>query len=170
MLLWILRPLRLMAHALYETCSPRQIALGVALGMMIGLLPKDNLTALSLTVILFAFKFNLPAGLLSILAFSWVGVALDPLAHRTGDWVLHQSTLELAWAWIFQLPLMPWTAMNNTVVAGQFLFGLALMAPVYYAAKAAADRWLEPASQWVTSHRLYQILFGADVASSWRTG
>jgi uncharacterized protein (TIGR03546 family) len=170
MLYWILRPLRYLAQAFYETCSPRQIALGVALGMVIGLLPKDNLIAFSLTIVLFACRFSLPAGLVSIAAFSCIGIALDPMAHGVGDWVLHQSSLESMLAWMYQLPLVPWTAMNNTVVVGQLLFGIVLSAPVYYAAKAAADRWLAPVSAWVCRNRLYQFLFGADMASSWRIG
>lgn len=65
---WFIKPLRYLAGALRDLNSPRRIALGVALGMLVGLLPKDNLTAAALGVVLLTFRVNLAAGTGELLA------------------------------------------------------------------------------------------------------
>ena len=65
MLRKLLRPLRLVAKALVAENSPRQLALGFALGMMVGLVPKGNLIALGLTLVLFGTRVNVGAGLVA---------------------------------------------------------------------------------------------------------
>ena len=47
-MLWFIKPFRYLASALRDLNSPRRIAWGVALGMVVGLVPKDNLTAAAL--------------------------------------------------------------------------------------------------------------------------
>ena len=85
MLNLFLRPLRIFAQALIGNDTPRQTAWGFALGMMVGLLPKGNLIAAVLAMLLFGTKVNRAAGLLGIGLFSYAGWALDGFAHRFGS-------------------------------------------------------------------------------------
>ncbi|MCI0334949.1 MAG: hypothetical protein L0228_17215 [Planctomycetes bacterium] len=54
----IIALIRRIVHALVASNSPGQLATGFTLGMIIGLVPKSNLIALSLCVLLFSLRCN----------------------------------------------------------------------------------------------------------------
>lgn len=58
------KPTRLLAELLTQTASPNQIAWGFALGMLVGRVPKGNLTAWLLAVLVLATRANLAAAAL----------------------------------------------------------------------------------------------------------
>jgi uncharacterized protein (TIGR03546 family) len=136
----MIRPLRYLFSAISPHDSPRQLALGLALGVAVGLVPKGNLTAILLAMLLFGSHVNLGTGVLAAFCFSWVGGVLDPLAHGIGRTILNWGPIQATLAPLFDLPLVPWTALNNTVVlgslilgAGQFYFSYRLSLPIFQA-------------------------------------
>src|SRR4051812_13190991 len=80
--------MRCCVRALLASNAPGQLAAGFTVGMMIGLVPKGNLIALSLCVLLFSIRCNKGIGLLAAIGFSFVGPLTDPFAHRLGMVVL----------------------------------------------------------------------------------
>lgn len=173
-MVWLpfVKPFRFLLATLRDLHSPRQISAGIAIGMVIGLVPKENLTAAILGVLLMMLRVNLAAGMLSALAFSWIGFLADPVFDRVGYAMLASHTLSPYWNAAFQLPVVPWTALNNTVVMGSLLLGVALAYPLYHVVsrilEAFLGRYGEPIGQRLKKYRLYQIIVGADVATSWR--
>ena len=160
---WLLRPARPLVKVLTAADSPAQIALGFALGMLVGLVPKDNLIAFSLGVVLFSSRANLAAAALAAFTFTWLGVLADPISHRIGLGLLEFSPLEGVWTWLYNLPVVPWTAFNNTVVLGSLILGLALFYPVFRLIEIAAA-WLAPrARDRLAKYRVGQMLLGVDV-------
>ncbi|MDA1015423.1 MAG: TIGR03546 family protein [Planctomycetota bacterium] len=124
-------PLRLVLKALAEDCSPKQLAMGVALGMMLGLLPKGNLLAIALMTVFCAARINLGVGTLAALVFSGIAVFLDPVTHVIGMNVLTAEWLRPAWTMFYNMPVAPWTRFNNTVVLGNLIVGVVLFYPTY---------------------------------------
>jgi uncharacterized protein (TIGR03546 family) len=157
-----IRPLRLLAKALTQQDSPRQVAHGVALGALVGLVPKDNLTAIALMTVLCAARLNLGAGLLSAFAFSWIGLLVDPLSHRLGLWLLQQESLAAGWTWLYNLPVVPWTRFNNTVVLGSFVIGLALYYPLLRLSEPLIARVKPRLEERLRRYRVVQALLGAE--------
>jgi len=164
----LIRPVRVAARAFTAAATPRQLALGFALGMLIGLVPKGNLTALVLAVILLGTRVNLGTGMLSAALFSWVGMFVDPLTHRIGEAFLTIPSLQPTWAYLYDLPLAPWTGFNNTVVLGSLLFGLWLFYPAYRLSELAFERAQPWVAERLGKYRLVQLLRGAEIAASWR--
>ena len=132
-----LSPVRLLVQGFLETDSPRQLSAGLALGMMLGLLPKGNLVAIVLAILLLGTQANLIAGALGTALFSWIGLATDAWANSIGLWLLQHPALQSHWARLYDLPLAPWTNFNNTLVLGNLLVGLAFALPLYL-----VSRWL----------------------------
>jgi uncharacterized protein (TIGR03546 family) len=166
MLRWLIRPARALVEALTDAGTPQQLALGFTLGMLVGLVPKDNLTAWILATLLLATRSNLAMAGLGAFAFSWMGMLLDPLSHRIGLMLLEAGALRPIWTWLFQLPLMPWTALNNSVVLGSLVLGIMLLYPVYRVARPLFA-WLLPrltdrAARW----HIGKVLYGADVIAN----
>ena len=132
MVSFLVRPVRKVVDTLIGCNLPRELAAGFALGMVLGLVPKGNLIAVSLVVLLFSLRVNTGVGLVAALLFSWTGAVLDPFAHKTGLYVLSIGSLQATYASVLQMPLGPWTGFNNTVVAGSLAIGLYLMYPAYW--------------------------------------
>ena len=124
--------LRKFCRLLLASNAPEQLALGFTIGMVIGLVPKGNLIALSLCVLLFSIRCNKGLGLAAAVVFSFVGPWTDPFAHRVGLAALSWQPIQATYASIFKLPLGSWLGFNNTVVTGSLLIGLYLAYPVYW--------------------------------------
>ncbi|MEM9186541.1 MAG: TIGR03546 family protein [Planctomycetota bacterium] len=169
MLSLLLRPLRNAALVLLANDSSRQIAAGVAIGMVLGLVPKGNLIAVALGVALFGLKVNRSAGLLSAAAFSWMGAATDGFTHNLGAKALAVDGMQSTYAWLYELPLGPWIGFNNTVVLGSLLLGLYASYPCYLAAKLLLDRFQTPIAAWLKRRRVTRWLLGADLTTRFGT-
>jgi len=148
MLSQVVRPLRVTLQALLAGDSPRQLAAGFSLGMVLGLMPKGNLIALSLCVLLFSLRVNKRLALVAAVMFTCVGTLADSFTHQLGSEVLRIGALQAGFASVYELPLGPWIGFHNTVVTGSLLVGLYLVYPVYWAGHVSS-RWLEPrAGSW----------------------
>jgi uncharacterized protein (TIGR03546 family) len=124
-------------HALLAFNSSGQLAAGFAIGMVIGLVPKGNLIALSLCVLLFSLRCNKGLAILAAALFSCVAPWTDPFAHKLGIAALSLQPLQSTYASVYNLPLGPWLGFNNTVVAGSLLLGLYGAYPVFYTCSQA---------------------------------
>ncbi len=148
---------RTTTRALVASNSSGQLAAGFALGMIIGLVPKGNLIALSLCVLLFSLRCNKGMAILSAVLFSFVAPWTDPVAHKLGLAALGLQPLQATYASIFHLPLGPWLGFDNTVTTGSLLLGLYFSYPVYWIAcrvasaarvgRPALPAWRRAASQ-----------------------
>jgi uncharacterized protein (TIGR03546 family) len=119
-------------RSLLAANAPGQLAAGFTLGMIIGVMPKSNLIALSLCVLLFSLRCNKGLGLAAAIAFSFVSPWTDPFAHKLGLMVLSIDSMQATYASAFNMPLGPWLEFNNTVVAGSLLMGLYVAYPVFW--------------------------------------
>jgi uncharacterized protein (TIGR03546 family) len=123
---------------------PRQIAWGVVLGLALGLLPKDSLFVLGGVVIACTTAASLSCAIGSGVVFSVLGWALQPFLHKLGAVVLTHDSLLRLWAMLYQLPLGPWTRLNNTLVMGGLVSAAMLAAPVFHLTRKVARRFVEP--------------------------
>ncbi len=165
----LLRPFRQVAQAITANESPRQIAWGFTLGMLVGLVPKGNLLLVVLMVLLCALRVNKAAGMLAAGIFSLGGVLLDGLAHRLGSIVLLWEPARPLHIWLYELPLGPWLGTNNTVVIGQLLIGLYLAIQAYHFAHQLAKRYQPRLSKWLMRYRAIRWLRGAEFGTQWGT-
>lgn len=132
MLSALVSALRRAVHAIVSSNTPAQLAAGFTLGMMIGLMPKGNLIALSLFVLVFSLRCGKGISLLAALLFTCLSPLVDPLAHQVGLFVLSAPAMQANYASMFTLPLGPWWGFHNTVVTGSLLIGLALAFPTQW--------------------------------------
>ncbi|MEX0611985.1 MAG: TIGR03546 family protein [Pirellulales bacterium] len=129
-------PFRKTVRALLAFNSLGQLAAGFVLGMIVGLVPKGNLIALSLCVLLFSLRCNKGLALVAAVLFSCIATWTDPIAHKIGLAALGAESMQAAYASVINLPLGPWLEFNNTVVTGSLLLGLYLCYPVYWSVRA----------------------------------
>lgn len=141
--------------------SPRQLALGLTLGLIIGLVPKDSL--IPYVVLIFALLTNANLLLLIVagLTSSLISPLLDPISHGLGMWVLTFDPLESFWVWCCQLPVVPWTRLENTVVMGSLTLGLLVAIPIYIIGFQFFQRFGEPFFNLIFQNRLARWFIGS---------
>ncbi|MDR1114080.1 MAG: TIGR03546 family protein [Candidatus Margulisbacteria bacterium] len=118
----------------------RYIAAGFVLGMFLGLLPL-SVNSVIIALLVFALRNDRQTALLSTLIFGALGFALDRLAHPLGLAVLQASFLQGLWTYLYNLPFLPFTGFNNTIVMGNTLLGLILTAPAIFLCKILALKY-----------------------------
>ena len=160
----LLRPFRFFAQALSGESTSKQMAMGFALGLAVGLIPKGNLIAIAMMMVLCASRINLGIGLLTVFAVSWAGVFVDPLTHRLGAWLLAHETLVPFWTRFYDMPIAPWTSFNNTVVLGSFVTGLLLIYPVYRLSEPGFAKYSPVIAERLAKFRFVRFLWGAEWA------
>jgi uncharacterized protein (TIGR03546 family) len=141
--------LRRVLQALLRNDSPGEIAAGFTLGLIIGLVPKGTLVAVSLCVLLFSLRVNKGLGLAAAIVFSALGPGVDAFSHKLGLMILGTNALQPVYAAALSLPLGPWIGFHNTVVTGSLALGLYIAYPVYWSVRAISV-WLQPStSMWL---------------------
>lgn len=145
-------PIKSLFVALQGDDDPSAVAAGFALGAALGLVPSGNLIAGTVLFMLFFFRVDKAMAALSVLLFTPLGYLLDRPAHWLGYGVLTVGALKPLWTALYNLPIVPWTRFNNTIVMGNLLIGLALYYPLYRLAMrgifAYRTRWKAKVDQW----------------------
>lgn len=150
--MFILQFLARLIAVLRSAATPAQIGGGVLLGMAIGLVPSFTMKAL-LFIVLILLNVNIAIALVSMLLFGLIAYLLDPVFHLIGYAVLVQAEfLRPLWSVLYNIPFVPFTGYNNTVVMGSMVISLLLLYPVYIGAKFGVVQYrekVEPvASRW----------------------
>ena len=109
----------------------RSIAAGLALGFVMGMSPALSLQALLMLVILFLFRVQVGAATLSAFFFAFAAFLLDPVFDVVGRAVLSAPALTGVFTTLYNLPLVPMTRFNDSVVMGAGVVGIALLPAVY---------------------------------------
>lgn len=162
---FFLRPLRLLVRALVADNSPNQMAAGLALGLMIGLVPKGNLLAIGLMLLMGAVRVNLGVGMLTAFCVSWLGLLIDPLTHQIGGTLLRHPALQAVWTDCYSLPVLPWTKFNNTVVLGSFVLGIGLFLPAFFISRPLFAKYTPDCAERLQKMKVGTALMGADLTA-----
>ena len=137
----LLGPLRSLFLALQGGDEPKHIAAGFALGAALGLVPKGNLFALAFLLLFFLLRVDKGMAMLSALLFTPLGYAADGPAHAIGRALLSAGGLRPLWTLLYDLPIVPLTRFNNTVVLGNVVLGALLYGPLYAAFLCAVNAY-----------------------------
>ena len=164
--MFLLAPLRYLAEAVSAKDSPRQMAAGFAIGALAGLIPKSSLLAHAALLALSVFEVNMGAGLLGACLFTAASPLFVPLTHRLGLLLLTGvPALRPLWTFLYNLPIVPWTAFNNTVVLGSFVLGAAALWPLYLGTQPLFERWQAAYGEKIRKFWLVRLLAGAQTAA-----
>jgi uncharacterized protein (TIGR03546 family) len=140
MLVFFIKRLLNLRQAIFGRREPNQLAWGFALGGLIGIIPHGNLVAVLVVLMILSVKINHGMAMVTAFAMTLLAPYLDPQTHTVGLQVLTHPQLANFWAAAWQLPLVPWTSINNTVVLGSLLVGLTALLPSYLAAYQVFQR------------------------------
>lgn len=165
---FLLKPLRQVAGALVGNDSPRQIAAGMTLGMMLGLVPKGDLIAVVLATLMCGLKVNRAAGLAMAMVFTAIGSFTDSFTHLLGKDVLATPWLQSTFVALYDLPLGPWLGFNNTVVMGSLLLAIYFSYPCYWFSACILEAWQPKLAAYLRQYRVTRVLLGLQLGAKWQ--
>ena len=109
-----------------------EMAAGAAFGLLLALIPSGNLLWACLLLITLFIKINLAVELVLLGLFKLVVPLFDGPLHRLGYLILTIPGLESLFTNLTNLPIVPFTKFNNTIVMGGLAAGVALWFPVFF--------------------------------------
>ncbi len=118
--------------ALNSNSRPSELASGIAFGFLLALIPGSNLLWIGIFVITFFLKHNIAAMLLSMGLFKLFISVFDPFLDQIGWFVLNIPQLNNFFTALNNIPLIPYSNFNNSMVMGGFIVGIILWLPVFF--------------------------------------
>ncbi len=113
-----------------------QLAAGLTMGLFLGFSPFLSLQTLLFIFVLFFFRIQIGAAFLASFFFKFIAFLFDPLSDFLGRIVLEAAPLRDLWVTLYNMPIIPMTRFNNSIVMGSFLTALVLCVPTYFGFKA----------------------------------
>jgi len=149
--------------ALHSEGTPGQLAAGIALGSFLGLTPLVNIHNAVIFAALVLLNVSFSGGMLGWALFIPFGFLLDPLFDWIGHTLLFTPSLTPFFTSLYNMPIVPLTNFNNTVVLGSFVFAVVLAVPLYVAARLGVTRYRATIGARVRQSRFYQTVMASKV-------
>ena len=140
--------------------SPHELALGVAFGVLIGLMPKDSAIPWIIGLVFLLGRGNLLCGILAAVGMSVVGPLIDVWSDKMGMALLSIESMQTIYASWMDLSWVAWTRFNNTVVSGSLAIGLIAWLPVYLLSQVFFRVWGIAMIRRIMNSRPMRLLFG----------
>lgn len=118
-----------------------QIANSFCIGMILGLLPKDNLLWYVVLLFFMFVRINKACYGIMILLGALIAPSLDPFFDKIGYMVLTYGPLENTFASLLEVPFVGFTRFNNTIVMGSLFCGLVAYIPVFFLVEGFVFVW-----------------------------
>lgn len=154
--------------ALHSEGTPGQLALGIALGSIIGLTPLVNIHNAIVFAAIVLLNVSFAGGMLGWALFVPIGFLLDPLFDWIGHGLLLAPALRGLWTAMYNMPIVPLTNFNNTVLLGSLVFALVCFVPLFLATRWAVVRYRATIGERVRQSKFYRAVMASKVYNVYR--
>ena len=107
------------------------LAAGLTCGFILGMTPSLSLHSLFLFALMFIFRIQIGAAFVSAFFFKFAAYLLDPLFDELGRMALEMKSFEAFYTTLYNLPLVPYTRFNNSIVMGSGILTF-LLSPLIF--------------------------------------
>lgn len=109
-----------------------QIAAGISAGFVLGMTPAFSLQTVLVFICIFLFRIQIGAAFLAAFFFKFIAYLLDPAFDAVGYWVLNLPSLQHFFTILYNMPIVPFTRFNNTIVMGSGVLSILLYPIVFF--------------------------------------
>ncbi|MBT4763001.1 MAG: TIGR03546 family protein [Bdellovibrionaceae bacterium] len=120
-----------------------QLASGIMVGFILGMTPSFSLQTLLVFVLLFLFRIQIGAAFLAAFFFKFMAYLLDPTFHSIGSLALEVDGLKGLYTTLYNLPIIPFTRFNNSIVMGSAILSIILAPIIFILAKTLIQKYRE---------------------------
>jgi uncharacterized protein (TIGR03546 family) len=129
----LIRAIAKFIQALNGNAKGSQIAAGISWGLLLALVPAGNFFWIVLFLISFFFRHNHGAKLLSMGLIKLASPLIIYRIDEFGMFILRDiEALQPLFTTLYNMPFVPFTRFNNTLVMGGLAGGLLLWVPVFF--------------------------------------
>lgn len=165
----LLKLLQSLVKALHSEGTPGQLAAGIALGSILGLTPLLNLHNAVVFGLAIILNVSFAGAMLGWAVFIPVGFLLDPVFDMVGRaLLLDVAALRPLWTAFYNVPVLPLTNFNNTVVLGSVVVALGLFVPLYFATRWAVTRYRATVGERIRNSKLYKAITASKLYNLYR--
>lgn len=154
----ILKQLFALVKLLNSETGENQIAAGMAAGFILGMTPAFSLQSVLVFLCLFFFRIQIGMAFLSAFFFAFIAWILDPLFHAVGWQILHIEALQGVFTRLYNMPILPFTRFNNTVVMGSGVLAILLSPVIFVVSKSLVKRYRETVLQRIQQTKLWKVV------------
>ncbi|MCR5723920.1 MAG: TIGR03546 family protein [Treponema sp.] len=130
-----------MLKALGANTNPGEIAHAASCGLLLGLMPKNNILWYLILIFILFMRINKPAYALLVLAGAAIAPFFDGVLDAVGYWFLTIPALSGAFGALLDVPFVAFTRFNNSIVMGSLLCALVAYIPVYVCMRVLIALW-----------------------------
>jgi uncharacterized protein (TIGR03546 family) len=162
----MLKPVTKLIVALNGNLKRGQIAAGFSWGVLLGLMPAGNFFWIVLFVVSFFFNHHHASKALILALIKLSAGFLAPLVDALGWEILHIGALQPLFTSLYNMPFVPLTRFNNTLVAGGLVGGLILTLPVFFLVWALVPLYRNKAAPKIRNSKLMKAVKKAPLISA----
>ncbi|HXL35524.1 MAG TPA: TIGR03546 family protein [Gemmatimonadales bacterium] len=165
----VLKLIQSLIKTLHSEGTPGQLAAGIALGAILGLTPLWNLHNLVVFALIVVLNVSFPGAMVAWALFVPVGFLLDPAF----DWIgrallLGIPALQPLWTALYNVPVVPLTNFNNTIVLGSLVFAAILWLPLFFASRWGVVRYRVTVAERVKRSAWYRAVAASKLYNLYR--
>lgn len=165
----ILKLLQSLVKALHSDGTPGQLAAGICLGSILGLTPLLNLHNAVVFALIIILNVSFPGAMLGWAIFTPLGFLFDTLFDAVGRMLLLDVTaLRPLWTAAFNVPVVPLSNLNNTVVLGSLVSALVLFVPFYFLFRWGVARYRATIGERIKRSKIYQAVTASKLYNVYR--
>ena len=129
----MLKPIGKLIIALNGNVKKSQIAAGLAWGVLLGLIPAGGFFWIVLFIVSFFFKHHHWSKIFLMLILTLLSPLFTYRIDSIGWEILHVKAFFPFFTTLYNMPFVPFTKFNNTLVAGGLVTGIILWLPSFFA-------------------------------------
>jgi uncharacterized protein (TIGR03546 family) len=129
----ILKQIFAFLKMLNSETGQNSLAAGIAAGFILGMSPALSLQSLLVFICIFVFRIQMGAAFLAAFFFAFVAWVFDPVFHALGGAILEADALQGLFTEMYNMPLVPLTRFNNSIVMGAGVLAIVLSPVIYFA-------------------------------------
>jgi uncharacterized protein (TIGR03546 family) len=118
-----------------------QLAAGLACGIILGFAPFLSLQTVVVLLLVFFFRIQMGAAFLSAFFFKFVAFLVDPVADVLGRRTLEAEGLRPLFVHLYNMPFVPMTRFNNSIVMGSMVISVILAIPGFFVFRILIDKY-----------------------------
>lgn len=118
-----------------------QLAAGMACGIILGFAPTFSIQTLIVFLLVFMFRIQAGAAFATAFFFKLFAWLLDPAFHALGSKVLELESMRPLYITLYNMPIIPLTRFNNSIVMGAALVSFILAIPGFFIFKVLIEKY-----------------------------
>ncbi len=152
--------------ALNSNQHPLEIAEGIGFGVLLALIPSNNLLWWMVFLVSFFLTINQSTMIVVMAVGKLFMPFVDPLLDSLGYVILTVPALEDFYDSFFNMPMMPLLRLHNTVVMGGFALGVLLYFPLLFVMVPAVRAYRKFVREKITQSKWFKAFTSSPLVAS----